>query len=146
MILPGISGSFVLILMGNYQLVMINAVNQMNVSILAPVVLGAIFGLIAFSNFLSWVFKKFPDYTIASLTGFILGSLGIIWPWKNNVYQIDVNGAFALNRKGEKIVTGYEWFLPDSFTTEVVIALGFIVLGFLTIWIIEYLAGKRVNK
>ena len=146
MILPGISGSFVLILMGNYQLIMINAVNQMNVSILAPVVLGAIFGLIAFSNFLSWVFKKFPDYTIASLTGFILGSLGIIWPWKNNVYQIDVNGAFALNRKGEKIVTGYEWFLPDSFTTEVVIALGFIVLGFLTIWIIEYLAGKRVNK
>ncbi len=58
MILPGISGSFVLILMGNYQLVMINAVNQMNVSILAPVVLGAIFGLIAFANFLSWVFKK----------------------------------------------------------------------------------------
>lgn len=51
MILPGISGSFVLILMGNYQLIMINAVNQMNVSILAPVVLGAIFGLIAFSNF-----------------------------------------------------------------------------------------------
>ena len=51
-----------------------------------------------------------------------------------------------INRKGEKIVTGYEWFLPDSFTTEVVIALGFIVLGFLTIWIIEYLAGKRVNK
>ena len=84
MILPGLSGSFVLILLGNYQLVMIDAVNNISVSILLPVVIGAGFGLIAFSHFLSWIFLKYKDQTIAILTGFILGSLGVLWPWKES--------------------------------------------------------------
>jgi len=84
MILPGLSGSFVLILMGNYQLVMLDAVKELNIKLLAPVVVGAGVGLMAFSHILSWLFKKFKDQTIALLTGFILGSLITLWPWKES--------------------------------------------------------------
>lgn len=143
MILPGLSGSFVLILMGNYQLVMIDAVNDRNIMTLLPVVLGAGGGLILFSHFLAWVFKKFHDHTIAILTGFILGSLGILWPWKNQLFKMDGNGAFLLKKSGEKIVEGYDWFLPDSFSLEVVMAIGFIVLGIISIWILEKVAQKK---
>src|SRR5690606_21442029 len=80
MILPGLSGSVVLILLGNYQLVMIQAVSQFRLDILLPVGAGAVIGLVAFSHVLSWLLKRFPDSTIALLTGFILGSLGILWP------------------------------------------------------------------
>lgn len=143
MILPGISGSFVLVLMGNYELVMINAINEMNLNILIPVVAGAGFGLIAFSYVLSWIFKKFRDHTIAVLTGFILGSLGIIWPWKNTIHQINAVGEFVLNRKGEKIVSGYDWFFPATLNTEVIFAIAIIILGIISIWLTEYLAEKQ---
>lgn len=143
MILPGISGSFVLVLMGNYELVMINAINGMNLNILIPVVAGAGFGLIAFSYVLSWIFKKFRDHTIAVLTGFILGSLGIIWPWKNTIHQINAVGEFVLNRKGEKIVSGYDWFFPATLNTEVIFAIAIIILGIISIWLTEYLAEKQ---
>ncbi|RLD50201.1 MAG: DUF368 domain-containing protein, partial [Bacteroidetes bacterium] len=82
MILPGLSGSFVLILMGNYQLVMIDAVNDRNLGILIPVGIGAAGGLIIFSHILSWVFKRYRNQTISLLTGFILGSLSVLWPWQ----------------------------------------------------------------
>ncbi|MDD3876133.1 MAG: DUF368 domain-containing protein [Bacteroidales bacterium] len=145
MILPGISGSFVLVLMGNYELVMINAVNDMNLAVLLPVVVGAGFGLIAFSYILSWIFKKFRDHTIAILTGFIFGSLGIIWPWKTTLYKMTEMGDFILSRKGEKIVTGYDWFFPTSFNQEVVFAAFFIVVGILCIWVTEFLASKKTS-
>ncbi|MBE0639271.1 MAG: DUF368 domain-containing protein [Bacteroidales bacterium] len=146
MILPGISGSFVLVLMGNYELVMINAINEMKLVILIPVVAGAGFGLIAFSYVLAWIFKKFRNHTIAVLTGFIFGSLGIIWPWKNSIYKVSSAGEFALNRKGEKIVSGYDWFFPESFSNEVAMATAIIVLGIVSIWLTEYLAGKKSTE
>lgn len=104
MILPGLSGSFVLILMGNYQLIAITAVNNLDFSIILPVGIGAVGGLIAFSHVLSWVFRNYRDQTIATLTGFIFGSLGVIWPWKSAIEQ-----AF-----GDKVkVVGYDYFLPQ---------------------------------
>lgn len=143
MILPGISGSFVLVLLGNYELVMINAINEMKLAILIPVIAGAGFGLIAFSYVLAWIFKKFRDHTIAVLTGFIFGSLGIIWPWKNSIYKVNSVGEFILNRKGEKIVSGYDWFLPQSFSHEVTIAIMIILFGIVSIWLTEHFAGKK---
>jgi len=133
MILPGLSGSFVLVLMGNYQLVMINAVSDMNLTILLPVAIGAAIGLVAFSHLLSWVLKKFPDQTIAILTGFITGSLGILWPWKTAVTQ----------QFGDKIKTiGFTWHLPEM-NAGLIIALFFIILGMASIVATEVLAGKR---
>lgn len=143
MILPGLSGSFVLILLGNYQLVMIDAVNNRDIITLLPVVIGAGGGLILFSHFLSWIFKKYHDQTIAILTGFILGSLGILWPWKNEVFKLDTNGELLLKKSGEKIVAGYEWFIPSQLTSEVLIAILFMVLGIVSIIILEKLAKQN---
>ena len=142
MILPGISGSFVLLLMGNYKLVMIDAVNDLNLIILIPVILGAAIGLILFSNVLSWVFKKYKTLTIALLTGFILGSIGVLWPWKVEVLATNSMGEIIL-KNGKGIAEGYRWLMPETFSTEVIFALLFMILGIAIIWITEYLATRK---
>jgi putative membrane protein len=141
MILPGLSGSFVLILMGNYQLVMIDAVNNMDFGILIPVGVGAVVGLIAFSHILSWVFKRYRDQTISLLTGFILGSVSILWPWQKAIYLKDAAGELIL-KKGEPIVEHYSRFLPESFDQQVIFAIIFAILGIATIWGVEKAAEK----
>ncbi len=145
MILPGLSGSFVLILLGNYRLVMIDAVNNLDFMILLPVVVGAGVGLIAFSHFLVWVFEKYKNQTIALLSGFILGSTGLLWPWKNNIYLRDELGNLIV-KHGKNVLKGYEWVLPQHFNTEVVLAIVFVVVGIITIWLTEYLAAKQENN
>ena len=142
MILPGLSGSFVLILMGNYELVMIQAVSNVNLKILFPVAIGAGGGLVLFSHLLSWVYKKFKNETISILTGFILGSLLVLWPWKNEIYRLDEAGNFVM-KKGEKVIQGYDRFIPDSMTTEVWIAILMMVIGVVTIWIMEKVLNKE---
>jgi len=82
MILPGISGSFILLLLGKYQFIL-NAVNQFKIDILLIFIIGAIIGIISFSNLLSWLLKKFHNITIILLAGFMIGSLNKIWPWKH---------------------------------------------------------------
>lgn len=133
MILPGLSGSFVLVLMGNYQLIMIDAVNDLNLKILIPVIIGGVVGLIAFSHVLSWIFKKYRNITIALLTGFILGSMPIIWPWKNAVITIVGN---------EEITTGYDYFLPEM-NIQFAIALVIILIGASIIVLTEKMAKKQ---
>lgn len=81
MILPGISGSFILLLLGAYGPVM-NALKSLDIPIIVVFLAGCVGGLMAFSRLLSWMFHKYHDLTVASLTGFLLGSLTIIWPWK----------------------------------------------------------------
>ena len=139
MILPGLSGSFVLVLMGNYKLVMINAVSNFRWEILIPVFLGAVFGLIAFSRFLSWIYRKYRNQTIAILTGFILGSLSILWPWQEPVTLVDANGTPIL-KDGEYIISGYKKFVPGEFNQEVILVITLIVIGFATIMVIERFA------
>ena len=143
MILPGLSGSFVLILMGNYELVFIEAVNEMNLGVLLPVGAGAVFGLIAFSHVLSWIFKKYKESTLAVLTGFILGSLGMLWPWKSVIYSTNSMGELVLKTDGSKIIEGYERFLPDAFNLEVLLAILFMIIGVLTIAFMEKIALNR---
>ncbi|HNS30809.1 MAG TPA: DUF368 domain-containing protein [Tenuifilaceae bacterium] len=145
MILPGISGSFVLILMGNYELIMIDAVSEGNIGILAPAVFGGIVGILALSHVLSWIFKKYKDQTISLLTGFILGSVSILWPWKDEVYRTDALGNFIL-KNNEKIVQNYKPVLPESINNEVLLAFGFAFLGVLTIVVLEWLAKKHDEK
>lgn len=145
MILPGLSGSFVLILMGNYKLVMIEAINEMRFDILLPVVLGAVVGLIAFSHLLSWVLKHYHDQTMASLTGFIFGSLGILWPWKNDVYLKDDLGELII-RKGEKVITGYQYYLPEITKADNLIAFGLILTGILVIYFMERSANIAIKE
>lgn len=143
MILPGLSGSYVLLLMGNYEYVMIDAVNMLTTSpwegikILIPVVIGAVIGLLAFAHLLSWIFKNFHDQTVALLTGFILGSTPIIWPWKHAVTN-------ALKDGTEKVV-GYQWQWP-AINTEFFIALAIMLLGAAIIIVTEQLASKKEKQ
>ncbi len=136
MILPGLSGSFVLVLMGNYQLIMIDAINNFDLSILLPVGIGAAAGLIIFSRFLSWLLNRFPDSTIALLSGFILGSLGLLWPWKREITQIF--------RDKVKVIA-YDWHLPEP-NTEFFLALVYIILGILSIAITEIWAERTEKR
>jgi len=142
MILPGLSGSFVLILMGNYQLVMIDAVNDRNLGILIPVGIGAAGGLIVFSHILSWVFKKYRNQTISLLTGFILGSLSVLWPWQKAILLMDNAGELILKR-GEPVISHYQKFIPEAFNLEVILAIVFAILGIISIWLIEKIAAEK---
>jgi putative membrane protein len=104
--------------------------------ILFPVLIGAVGGLVAFSHILSWVFKRYKDQTIAALTGFILGSLGVIWPWKNPIEELF----------GEKIkVTGYDYFLPEL-NAEFFIAIAILIIGIISIWLLERSAENTESK
>lgn len=81
MILPGISGSFILLLMGKYLYIM-EAIKSFDIAIIATFGAGAAIGIVLFSNLLSWLFNRYHDLTIALLAGFMLGSLGKVYPWK----------------------------------------------------------------
>jgi putative membrane protein len=84
MILPGISGSFILLLLGAYATVL-EAIADRTLGIIAAVGIGAVVGLLSFTKLLKWVFSKYHDLTVALLSGFLLGSLNKIWPWKKNL-------------------------------------------------------------
>ena len=143
MILPGLSGSFVLILLGNYELIMIDAVSHMNFMVLIPVVIGAGIGLLGFSYILSWIFRKFKDHTISLLSGFMLGSLIIIWPWKNPIFKTDALGEFILKANGEQIITGYDYSFPQTFSTGNISAFAVMIAGAALIIILEKVAEPK---
>ncbi|HMM11337.1 MAG TPA: DUF368 domain-containing protein [Bacteroidales bacterium] len=145
MILPGLSGSFVLILMGNYHLVAIEAINNLDVSILFPVLLGMVFGLIAFSHLLSWLLKTFKNETLGLLTGFILGSLGVIWPWKEAIYMTNAAGELII-KSGKKVVEHYNLILPQQFGINEFLAVAVMVSGIVTIWLLEKYALAEGKK
>ncbi len=135
MILPGISGSFILLLMGNYELI-IRAINSLDLSILVPFAAGCIIGLLAFAHILSWILKKFRDATLAILTGFICGSLVTIWPWKKEIFS-----GFLTDRHGEPALIGYERYIP-ALNTEVILALITAAAGIACIFVMENYANK----
>ncbi len=137
MILPGLSGSFVLIIMGNYALILA-AIGRADVGILLPLALGCVFGMIAFSHILSWIFKNYHDQTIAMMTGFIAGSLLIIWPWKSTLTE-------SIAREGKpakEVVTGYDWFFPSLTDPGTLLALLLAFGGALALYVMEKLASR----
>ena len=139
MILPGLSGSFVLLLMGNYELV-INAISQLHLRTLIPFGLGALLGIILFARLLSWIFSRYHDQTVSLLTGFIFGSLAVLWPWKSEITQMVFNG----NEWKEKVI-GYSYALPTS-NLETYISIGLIVMGILLLFWSENASKVTVPK
>ena len=133
MILPGLSGSYILLLMGNYLLVL-QAISGLDLGIIIPLGLGCVVGLVAFSRLLSYLFAHYKDITIALLTGFVIGSLLIIWPWKETHYE-------AITPDKLKAV-GYDWLWPQA-DGPVMIALLLMVIGFLLVWGMERAAIDR---
>ena len=140
MILPGLSGSYVLILMGNYHLIMLHSVSDpfSNLNILFPVILGSIIGFLTLAHSISYILKKHYDSTISLLTGFIVGSLLIIWPWKVPLETI-------LGRNGDLKVISYNWILPDFVAIENIYCFILILAGIAVVFLIEFL-GKLNNS
>ena len=133
MILPGISGSFILVLMGKYQYIL-EAVNERNLLVLFIVAAGACVGLAAFSRLLGWLLTKYHDYMVAFLTGLMLGSLRKIWPFKETLESIAGSG-------GKVIPMVQENILPTQWTGEVTFAIGLAVVGFLVVLVLDRMAG-----
>ena len=133
MILPGISGSFILVLLGKYQYVL-DAVNNRDFITLFLVAAGAVAGLTIFSRFLGWLFRKYHDLTIALLCGLMLGSLRKVWPWKRIDYLADVQGQILSTLENN--------IMPQVFDREVVLALALALTGICLVLLLEHSAKK----
>lgn len=134
MILPGISGSFILVLMGKYQYIL-EAVNQRDFLVLFVVAAGACVGIAAFSRLLGWLLSKYHDLMVAFLTGLMLGSLRKVWPWKETLESwVDSHG------KTVPIVQAN--IVPAQWNGEVLSALCLMVAGFLVVFVLDRLAGR----
>lgn len=140
MLLPGLSGSFVLILMGNYYLIMIDSVQNFNGKVLGLVGIGAIIGFVILSRVISFLLNRFEGVTISSLTGFIFGSLVTIWPWKDVVRKTIMKGD-----KLKEVITGYDgWHFPEMTSFNLVL-IGVMIFGFILVWGVEFV-GKLSKK
>ena len=158
MTLPGFSGSFILILLGNYILLLVDSVNALYdtfseiitgdfsfiqnqvrirlLKVLTMFTLGSVVGLVSFSHVLSYVLKHYKSITTASIIGFIIGSLGVVWPWKKTIFKTEVDGNFLLDSRGQKIILNYERFLPQM-DSQTYIAIGYIILGIIVVLALE---------
>ena len=136
MILPGISGAFILVLMGTYATVT-KAVSEFDLKLIAVFGSGAIIGLLSFSKLLKWSFKHHRNLVLAILTGFIAGSLNKIWPWKSVLETRMINGK-------EKVISE-ESVLPWNYDGEskMFLAIAMAIIGFILIFVLEYFSDKN---
>ena len=138
MILPGISGSFILVVLGAYK-TLSDALHDFDLKKVALFALGALVGLLSFSHILKWLFRHYHNITLALLTGFIFGSLNKIWPWK-------VVLSWRENAAGKNVPLLERSILPSNYdgNPQLVYAIGLMVIGFLTIFILEKIGSKKV--
>lgn len=129
MILPGISGSFILVLLGKYFYVM-EAVKTLDLVVLGVFAFGAALGITSFSRVLSYALKNFRNITLSVLSGFMLGSLNKVWPWK----------------EVEKLVSdGHEVMIEHNIApnTEVAEAIVLMLIGFILVYVLEKISAKK---
>ena len=134
MILPGISGSFILLLMGSYSTV-IFAIKDKNLFLLTVFGAGCVVGILLFSKLLKWLFANYEKIIVSLLTGFLLGSLNKLWPWKINTDQLlvvhsDGDKEFIQHNVMPNLDSGFVWILLC------------IVLGFGLLFSLEFAARK----
>lgn len=135
MILPGISGSFILLLMGLY-IPILEAVKGFDIGLLGLFLLGAALGLGLFVRLLSWLLKQHPNRLLSLLTGFMLGALFKVWPFKETI-------STRLNSKGEQVAFIQENRLPDINNIEMlIICLAMFALAVLLVWLLEVKTNK----
>jgi putative membrane protein len=138
MILPGISGSFILLLMGMYMPVL-EAAKSLNIVFIGIFMMGCLLGLLAFSHVLSWLFRNYRSAAMAVLAGFMLGSLNKVWPWQNVI-------ATRPNSKNELVPFLYENVLPANYTAHepmLLACIGLLVVGFAAVFALEMLNTKE---
>lgn len=167
MTLPGLSGSFILMLMGNYVLLLVDSVTELYKTIIEIIsgdfsfidnsprirylqiitvfTAGSTFGLVVTSHIIAFILKRWHQLVTALIIGFISGSLGNVWPWKNIIYKIE-NGVFLFDKTGNKVVENYQRYLPDVTTLETWFAILFIFLGFVIVLLLDYYGQKLRAK
>jgi putative membrane protein len=145
MLLPGISGSYTLILLGNYKLVVIDSISHFDLIVLLPFGAGALVGFLAFARFLSWLMKNYGQQTTAVLTGFVFGSLGFLWPWKHPVIQLDENGLENMDMHGNPIVEGYVKYMPEI-SSDTFIAVALIIIGIAVLVAVEEFSARKLQS
>ena len=169
MTLPGLSGSFILILLGNYVLLLVDSVNALYLTLsevfmldfsftenaerlrLLQVLLvftaGSIAGLVSLSHVLGYLLKHYKNRTFAVIIGFITGSLGVVWPWKEEVYRQDADGVFLFDQTGEKIVDNYDRYFPAINDLSTWVAIFFIIIGALLVLWLAWVEqkNKKIN-
>ena len=155
MILPGISGSFILLLLGAYATVLgsisglVDGLKEVDVQLITKYglnigvfIIGCIVGIISFSNFLSWMFKKAYSLTMALLTGFMIGSLNKVWPWKETT-------EFRINSHGAEVPFLQSNISPSNFESlygepsQLWFAMGLAIAGFLLVFVMEKMAASK---
>jgi len=164
--LPGLSGSFVLILLGNYVLLLVDSVNALfntfyeilggnfsfvdnlerirMLKVLAIFTLGSVTGLVTFSHILSYILKHYKSITLSAIIGFIVGSLGVVWPWKKTIYKLTEQGTYIYDSSGEKVIKNYARFIPEI-NIETLYAILFIFLGIVIVLALE-IYGQKTRK
>ena len=167
MILPGISGSFILVILGAYK-TLSDALHDLDIKRIGLFVAGAVVGLLSFSRLLKWLFKHYENTTLALLTGFIIGSLNKIWPWKETISVFDKSmgavrpfsevsdlGTLAVHQQQtddfeslkvvleQSIGPGRYGNINQDLDPQLWAALGCALAGFLIIFALEWVAGKK---
>jgi putative membrane protein len=135
MVLPGVSGAFILVLLGKYQ-TLLSAVTNLDIMPLIWTVAGAGVGIVSFAQFLGWLFKRFHDVTVAVLIGMLVGSLRKLWPWKKVLQTM-------VDRHGKEVPLAEANILPAALTWEVGVTILLAVLGFVLIWQLTAWADRR---
>jgi putative membrane protein len=144
MILPGVSGAFILLLLGKYEF-MITALTEFNIPVILVFITGCVLGLLGFSHFLNWILKNYRYATMALLAGFMLGSLNKVWPWKEVV-------AFRLNAAGEQVaafdrsIAPWNYLATTGQEPQVLKAILFAMLGIILVIGIEKTAAYLKTK
>ncbi|GAB5565083.1 MAG: DUF368 domain-containing protein [Winogradskyella sp.] len=166
MTLPGFSGSFILILLGNYVLLLVDSVNALYdtmadvfsgnfnfvkdtvrirlLKVLGVFTLGSVAGLVSFSHLLNYILKHYKNITMATIVGFIIGSLGVVWPWKKTIYKTTEDGSYLLDSTGKQIIENYVRYFPEA-DTQTFLAIAYIVLGILVVLGLEWY-GQRTRR
>ena len=165
MTLPGLSGSFILILLGNYVLLLVDSVNSLydtfaellhgdfgfvnnkerleTLKILAIFTLGSATGLVTLSHFLGYLLKHHKKGTTAVIIGFISGSLGVLWPWKQTIYKTDHFGNPLVDSNGNAIISNYQRYWPDISDMDTWGAIFFIIFGIFILLSLDWYGRNR---
>ena len=164
MTLPGLSGSFILILLGNYVLLLVDSVTMLYktfaeiftgdfsfmdseeriryLKIIASFTAGSAFGLVFTSHILGYVLKRWHQIVTAIIIGFITGSLGIVWPWKKEIYKIE-NGETLIDANGNKVIENFQRYFPSFSEQETWLAILYIIVGLGIILLIDKYGTER---
>jgi len=167
MTMPGLSGSFILILFGNYVLLLVDSVNALYntiadiflmdfsfihdpvrlrlLKVLVVFSLGSLAGLVTLSHLLGYLLKLYKKETYAVIIGFITGSLGVVWPWKEEIFKLNKQGELITDAHGNFILDNYQRYFPDFSDSVTWLTIFFILIGILIVLGLGWYENKNSN-